>query len=180
MDNTDYLKFYDDEQYLLGEVRKRFQETAKIEPADFYTILIWKAARAKSRHKKRLTRIGGSFGSAVAQIASELHKSASDKGRLELLMNKWWFLLPTATAILTILYPEVFTVYDWRVCEEVGCDYEPWCSRDFSDALWSHYESFKQAVIDYPHFPGNLSLRDKDRFLIGRSTRKGIERDSEF
>jgi hypothetical protein len=175
MDEIDYRKFYDDELYLIDEVGPRFRETGALEPADFYTLLIWKAERVKNHHKKRLTGIAGSFETAVRQIASELHNNSTDKHRLELLLEKWWFSLPTATAILTILYPDTFTVYDWRVCDEVGIDYEPWCSRSFSDALWSHYELFKQAVINQT--PAHLSLRDKDRFLIGRSTRKSIEQD---
>jgi hypothetical protein len=175
MDETDYLKFYDNERYLLDEVGPRFRETGELEPADFYTLLIWKAERDKNQHKKRLAKIAGSFGNAVQQIASELHHSIDHKHRLELLIDKWEFALPTASAILTILYSDAFTVFDWRVCEEVGCDYKPWPSRWFSDAMWSHYESFKQAVINVT--PAHLSLRDKDRFLIGRSTRKSIEND---
>lgn len=162
---------------MLDEVGPRFRKTGELSAADFLTILIWKAERAKNRHKKRLKKIcGGTFEDAVHQIASGLQQSTSHKSRLELLIKKWWFLLPTATAILSLLYPEDFTVYDWRVCDELGCDYEPWCSRDFSDALWDHYQSFKQAVISQA--PAELSLRDKDRFLIGRSTRKSIEADS--
>ncbi len=175
MDETDYRKFYNNERYLLDEVGPRFREIGALEPADFYTLLIWKAERAKNHHKKRLTKIAGSFENAVHQIASGLHENTNHKHRLEVLLNKWRFSLPTASATLTILYPDAFTVFDWRVCEEVGLDYEPWCTRYFSEALWSHYETFKQAVINQT--PAQLSLRDKDRFLIGRSTRKSIEHD---
>ena len=35
-------------------------------------------------------------------------------------MTKWAFRLPTASAILTVLYPDVFTVYDRRVCKVLG------------------------------------------------------------
>ena len=173
MDKTDYRKFYHVERYLLDEVRPHFQKVGELEPADFYMVLILKAERAKNYHKKRLTKIAGSFGTAVRQIASELHKSTEHRHRLEILMNKWLFSLPTASAILTILYPNAFTIFDWRVCKEVACDYKPWHSRSFSDQLWGHYESFKRAVISKT--PPYLSLRDKDRFLIGRSTRRSIE-----
>jgi hypothetical protein len=177
-DQIDYGKYYDDEKYLLDEVGQCFRMTGKLEPADFYTILIWKAERAKNRHRKRLKEIAGcSFKEAVHDIASELHASADCRRRLEVLMKRWGFLLPTASAILTILYPDEFTVYDWRVCQELGCEYGPWCSRGYSDVLWSHYESFRQAVIDQT--PSHLSLRDKDRFLTGRSIRRTIENDSE-
>jgi hypothetical protein len=74
---------------------------------------------------------------------------------------------------LTILYPEDFTVYDYRVCDEVGERYTPWLS--FSERLWDKYEQFQDAVIS--NTPSHLSLRDKDRFLIARSIRKEIEVD---
>lgn len=178
MDQVDYRKFYDkSEPYLLDEVGPHFRDTGKLEPADFYALLIWKAERAKTRHKKRLARTAGSFAGAVQQIGSDLYKSTSDKDRLQVLIEKWWFRLPTASAILTVLYPESFTVYDWRVCDELGCDYEPWSWRDFSDALWNHYQSFKQAVVNGT--PSDLPcLRERDKFLLGRSTRKSIVRDS--
>jgi hypothetical protein len=175
MDQLDYRKYYDAERYLLEEVGRRFRDTGELEPADFYTMLIWKAERAKNRHKLRLTAKAGSFEKAVYEISSQLHNSSSAKARLQILMSNWGFLLPTASAVLTILYPKEFTVYDWRVCDEVGVDYKAWCSRPFSDELWSYYESFKRAVI--VEAPSKLSLRDKDRFLIGRSTRKSIEKD---
>jgi hypothetical protein len=169
-------KFYDSEDYLLGEVGPAFRETGNLDSADFYTILIWKAERAKNRHKKRLMEIAkGSFQDAVADIAKQLWEAPDGRHRLEILMNRWWFLLPTASAILTILYPEEFTVFDWRVCDELKYNYQPWCSRGFSDALWDQYEGFKRAVIE--HTPPDISLRCKDRFLIGRSTRKSIEED---
>jgi hypothetical protein len=168
MDITDYLKFYDAEDYLL-EVGKTFRDNAKIEPADFYMILVWKANRAKNYHRDRLKDIaGGSFKIAVSTIASELSSATREKQRLEILLGKWKFALPTATAILTILYPDHFTVYDYRVCKEVGVTYRPWLG-------WDEYEQFKRAVIAAA--PQDLCLRNKDRFLMGRSVRKGIEQD---
>jgi len=166
-DRIGYLKFYDDEEYLL-EVGERFRENGKIDAADFYMLLIWKANRAKNYHRDRLKDKSGTFQAAVQNIASELFASTEQKQRLQILMEKWGFALPTATAILTILYPDDFTVYDWRVCGEVGRPYRPWLG-------WDEYEQFKKAVID--ETPDGLSLRNKDRFLIGRSIRRGIERD---
>lgn len=177
MQEIDWEKFYDSERYLLDEVGRNFRDTGILDSADFYTILIWKAERAKNQHKKRLKRIvGGSLQDAVSRIASELREAPDGKDRLKALMDGWGFVLPTATAILTFLYPNEFTVFDWRVCDEVKFPYEPWCSRGFSESLWDHYQRFKQTVIDQT--PAQLSLRRKDRFLIGRSTRKSVEQDS--
>jgi hypothetical protein len=171
-DNTDYRVFYSDEGYLM-EAGQRFRKSGEISAADFYMLLMWKANRAKNYHRERLKQKAGTFDAAVANIASDLFASTESKRRLQALMEKWEFALPTATAILTLLYPDDFTVYDWRVCDEVGQTYKPW--RGFSDKLWSEYEQFVKAVIK--NTPNGLTLRDRDRFLIGRSIRKGVERD---
>jgi|ERR1017187_359902 hypothetical protein len=177
-DNIDYLKFYDSESYLINDVSEAFRKTGKLKPIDFMTMLIWKAERAKNYHKRRLAKLGGcTFAEAVSKLATGIYQSANHKQRLECLMGKWWFQLPTATAILTLLYPKDFTVFDWRVCGEVKIDYEPWYSKNFSDAVWDHYISFKKAVEEKG--PQYLTLRDKDRFFIGRSNRRSIAEDCE-
>ncbi len=88
-------------------------------------------------------------------------------------MVAWEFALPTATAVLTLLYPDDFTVYDVLVCRELQWDYHP--DRYFSAKLWSDYQAYKEAVIKAA--PSDLSLRDKDRYLIGRAYRKAVETD---
>src|ERR1019366_230493 len=118
-DWIDYRDFYHDEEYLLG-VGERFRQTGEIEPADFYMILVWKANRAKNYHRNRLKDKAGTFQAAVSTIASQLFSSTNEKQQLEILLEKWGFALPTASAILTILYPTHFTIYDYRVCKEVG------------------------------------------------------------
>jgi hypothetical protein len=170
---TDYRKFYDDETYLL-DAGSHFRETGQLDAADFYMLLMWKANRAKNYHRKRMKRQAGSFDAAVAAIAVDIHRAADGKGRLQVLMDKWLFALPTATAILALLYPDEFTVYDWRVCGELpGQSYKPW--RAFSDGLWNSYQAFVRSVIQAT--PRGLSLRDKDRYLIGRSIRKELEQE---
>ncbi|HSW00468.1 MAG TPA: hypothetical protein VLI39_09870 [Sedimentisphaerales bacterium] len=169
-DEIDYRKFYDAniESYLLTEVAKRFHEFGEVTPFDFYLILHWKAPRSKNRTKERLHRAtNGGFACAVKQITEALYcPSQPAKDRLKLLMEDWGFRLPTATAILTVLWPEEFTVYDRRVCDTLG-DFHYLGARHFSDDLWRDYLSFKQGVIDEK--PCDLSLRDKDRYLWGKS-----------
>lgn len=88
-------------------------------------------------------------------------------------MSKWGFALPTATTVLAIISPDDFTVYDWRVCDELNLGYLLW--RVFSDRLWQDYKAFLRSLVDGTR--AGFSLRDKDGFLIGRSMRKGIEQD---
>jgi len=138
-DWIDYRDFYHDEEYLLG-VGERFRQTGEIEPADFYMILVWKANRAKNYHRNRLKDKAGNFQAAVSAIASQLFSTTDDKKRLEILLEKWGFALPSASAILTILYPANFTVYDYRVCKEVGRPCKSWLG-------WDEYEQFRNCLL---------------------------------
>jgi hypothetical protein len=170
---VDYKKYYDVETYLLNEVGPLFCQTGELDPESLYLILDWKARRAKTKAIKRLRAKAGTFAEAVRQIATALHGATGRRQRLESLMRDWGFALPTATAILTILYPEEFTVFDTNVCDEVGVAYSPWKSRVFSDALWAHYEAYQRAVVEQT--PGETALRDSDRWLFGRHAYKRLK-----
>src|SRR3712207_6502297 len=113
---TDYLKYYHLEDYLFREVSSRFQDTGSIAPTDFYMIVIWKANRSKSKIKNRIQSKAGSFSVGVERIGTALTNAPDAKTRLRLMMTDWGFRLPMGTAILTVLYPDEFTVYDVRVC----------------------------------------------------------------
>jgi hypothetical protein len=172
---TDYLKYYDLEHYLLEEVGPRFRSSGAIEPIDLFMILIWKANRAKTKIRDKLKKqANGNFSDAVGQIAAALSKAEDRKERFGILMGDWGLRLPMASAILTILYPEDFTVYDRRVCDMLHFPYKDWL---FSEECWSEYESYKAAVCK--NTPPSLSLRDRDRFLWGQSFWEAAKRDAQ-
>ena len=177
-DDPGYRKFYELERYLFGEVRTRFAQTGKIDPADFYMIVIWKANRAKTRIRDKLGRREGGFAASVKHIAAALHASGSPMNRLEILMKEWRFALPMAGAVLTVLYPEDFGIYDVRVCgqlkERCAAAFEKLAHRRFSDRLWNDYQAYLEAVKAAA--PQGLSLRDKDRYLWGRSFYEGVRK----
>jgi hypothetical protein len=66
-----------------------------------------------------------------------------------------------------------------RVCDELGAFHDLRKQRAFSDELWpvfwDDYQRFMNAVKAAA--PAELSLRDADRFLWGRSVYKSIHRD---
>lgn len=170
----DYLNFYDLEEYLFSDVGPRFRKTGAIEPVDFFMIFIWKSNRAKTKIRDRLKNRAGTFEKATAQIAALLAAAKGNKERLRILMQDWGLKLPMASAVLTVLYDNEFTVYDIRVCNQLRFEYRP--DREFSDLLWLDYQNYQEAVIKGT--PDDLqSLRDRDRYLWGRSLRLDAERD---
>ena len=93
---------------------------------------------------------------------------------MKILIMEWGFLLPMASAILTVLYPMSFTIYDFRVCEELK-DFDKLPNKTNFDSLWNGYEKFIEAV--HKVGPSEYSLRDKDRWLWGKSFSQQLEKD---
>ena len=172
MDQFDYLKYYDDERYLLEEVGPKFRVSGSLEATDFLMILVWKANRAVTHHIRRLRKLGNcSFAEATGRIAASLHSRSDRKERLQVLISDWEFALPTATAVLAMLYPHEFTVYDIVVCEQLRHAYKP--NLYAGDSWWDEYESYHNKVV--ASTPSEFCLRDKDRYLTGQSYYKWLQ-----
>jgi len=174
----DYLKFYNLEKYLMEEVRPRFRDTGHLCSLDLFLIIHWKSPRARKKAKIRLERIVGTggFQEAARRIASSLRAADGSENRLKILMQNWRFRLPTASAILAVLYPEDFTIYDVRVRGVIAF---PRVAEAYSENAWARtwqsYLEYKNRVIEKA--PSNLSLRDKDRYFWGKSLSIDIESD---
>jgi hypothetical protein len=174
--HPEYLRVYDLEGYLLETVRPRFQQQGCLSAFDFFCIIIWKANRAKTKVAKRLLTRSKTktLDEAVLQLTSDLSHQKNPKDRLYELIVHWGFLLPMASAILTILYPDDFTVYDVRVCDTLG-NYHKLAETSQFEKLWVGYTQFCADVNRSA--PENLSLRDKDRFLWGKSFTEQLQHD---
>lgn len=179
MADLEYLQIYQLETYLLDTVRLRFQQQGNLSAFDFFCIVIWKANRAKTKIAKRLiAKSGGkTLEEAVHQLTTGIYCQETPKDRLlYLLQEEWGFLLPMASAILTILYPDDFTVYDVRVCDALG-DHQQLANISVAkfEQLWAGYIRFRDAVKQAE--PDGLSLRDKDRYLWGKSFSIQLQKD---
>jgi hypothetical protein len=176
----DYQKFTRLAEYLIDEVGPKFRRTGKIDPVDLFFIFMWKANRAKTlmRDKlKRNSKARGSFARATRHIAAALRNANDNRERLAILMQDWKLKLPMASAVLTVLYPDKFTIYDTLVCEKLRVTYRPGQRfSDRSDRCWCNYKRYKQLVRE--NTPPRLSLREKDRYLRGKSIREKAERDA--
>lgn len=169
----EYTRYYDLERYLFEDVGPRFRAEGSLGAFDLFSIVIWKSNRAKTRLAKRLAARCADLERAARALTAAVARAPDAEARLAVLMRDWGFLLPMASAILTVLYPDEFTVYDTRVCEELG-DYS-WLARRAHGRVWAGYLAYRDAVIRAT--PKDLSLRDRDRFLWGRSAARQLERD---
>src|ERR1017187_10153267 len=167
--HTEYLKYYHLEKYLFGEVSNRFRTEGFLTAFDFFCIVIWKANRAKSKVAQRLLKQGyNDLDTAVRTLTSEIYRENEPRRQLEIIMDKdkWKFRLPMATAVLTVLYPEEFTIYDVRVCKILNAFKDLQHKTRFED-IWSGYEEFIRRVKSAAS--EQSTLRDKDRELWGKS-----------
>jgi hypothetical protein len=177
MDHTDYLKYYHLEKYLFNDVSNHFRTDGHITAFDFFCIVIWKANRSKSKIANRLLdkKLGQeNLDSAAKVLTSAIFKAESSKQRLEIIMKTWGFRLPMASAILTVLYPDEFTVYDVRVCEMLQAFKDVQHKSHFDD-IWCGYEKYVQTVKN--GVIEQAALRDKDRWLWGKSFASQLESD---
>ncbi len=166
----DPLVYYDLEHYLFEVVNKRFHADGELGAFDLISIIVWKANRSKSKFAKRLRqppREHLTLDEASRQFTRELAQCSDAQSRLARATSDapWGFGLPTATAILTVLWPDEFTVYDYRACEQLG-QFDDLTSR-WKPTLWDQYAAYRDAVIK--SVPEATTLRDKDRTLWGRS-----------
>jgi hypothetical protein len=172
----DYRKFYNLERYLLEEVGPRFRDCGVIEPIDLFLIFVWKSNRAKTRVRDKVKKKAGTFADGAAQISAALFAASNPQERLRILMQDWGLRLPMASAVLTVLYPDEFTVYDYRVCNMLGLR----CRDSYSKRYWSEYLDYKAKVCEeVSKQTAGLTLRDKDRFLWGKSLWEDAVRDAQ-
>jgi hypothetical protein len=170
---VNYIEFYDDENLLFEKVGPEFLRGVDPSVMHFETLLGWKSERPGDAHWMRLMKIcDGTMEDAVAAICTDIRSAADDKARLEVLIRKWLFYLPTAATILTVLYPEVFTMYDKRTRNQTGT--KDWSQHTFTPALWEHYCEFKDKIVAL--VPPGLSLRDADRYVMGKDTYEAREK----
>ena len=171
-----YLDYYDLESYLFNTVRPRFDEQRRLSAFDFFCIIIWKANRAKTTYATKLLEHKQGYKSledAVSALTTGLASQPTDKDRLRHL-REWHFNLPMATAVLTVLYPDDFTVYDTRVCAQLSehlpqlPEFDSIANTANFEKMWTGYCDFRKAVRR-SSAPAGLSLRDKDRYLWGKS-----------
>jgi hypothetical protein len=112
-----YLKLYYIENYILSDVKDNFSRNGFLNSFDFFCIIIWKANRAKSNIAKRLLQYNPDLEKSVKDLTSKIYLTKDDEQKLKILLVDYKFRLPMASAILSILYPNKFTIYDIRVCD---------------------------------------------------------------
>jgi hypothetical protein len=169
----EFEKQYDQERCLFEVVGPRFQRQRWLSAYDLFSIARWKANRAISKVASSLVHISGSgLEQTSRELTQDIFKACDDHERFLVASGKWKLRLPMASAILTVLFPDAFTVYDVRACEFLG-DFSNLADKANLVSRWQRYVAFVDAVKRST--PANLSLRDKDRYLWARSRHDALK-----
>lgn len=162
------VALYGVEGYLFEDVSRRFAQTGTLPPYDFFAIVIWKSNRTKTKIADGLT----STGKSVEALMREVSEASEPEIKVSALLQVPGIGLAMASAILTVCYPEEFTVLDYRAWNTL-------CSSDVP-GLPSQYPVTTAEYLQYCLACKNLaqrvglSLRDLDRALWTRSWENGL------
>jgi hypothetical protein len=171
----DYVRLYDLERYLFEDVRYRFHADGSLGAFDLFCVVIWKANRATKHMAARLLKQRHStLEDACRDLTRAIHEAPDERSRFMVLVEPWGFRIPMASALLTVLYPGQFTVYDVRACDVLD-NFHALNNRTKPETMWNGYIEFMDAVKKAA--PPHLSLRDKDRYLWARAFAEQLERD---
>lgn len=161
--------FYDLDRYLFGKVTRKFEKEGTLNSFDFYAIVVWKANRAKTKVLMGLKTKGLS----PNKIMSRVHDISSDREKMKFLADIPGIGTPIASAILTVCYPNRFTVIDYRAWEtllDFGYVLSKTMPTDIDGYFYKYLPVCKNLANDM-----KLSLRELDLVLWGRSQRMSLE-----
>lgn len=170
----DYKKYYNLDKYLFEDLNEKFKRNHVLNVFDFFCIVIWKANRAKSKVANRIKLKEPNLEKAVYEITTHLFSASNDEERLRILMVDWKLRLPMSSAILTVLFPDRFSVYDYRVCEILG-KFEDLGHKVKFESIWNGYSQYIKGVQQF--VSSESTLRNKDKYLWGKSFCEDLARD---
>ncbi len=161
MSKSTNLKYYYLEQYLETEVRPYFEKEHHLTSEQFFAIIEWKNPKFG---KTKLTHLKPKD---IEKLFKTIYGESREK-QLKILVDIKGLKLATASAILTILYPERFTVYDVRVRKQLRkrglWEEEPDDITYCVDVVNRYFDKYLPPIEKLATDSG-LSLRDCDRAL---------------
>lgn len=169
------LKYYWlEKEYLEKEVAPSFRDKGYLTAEQFFAIVFWKSKRRADLIRKTLND-----DKSVKAFTAKIHDANSHDERLDLLLSKEGVGIAMASGILTILYPRHFTVYDYRVRNELNQLLGEKKIPDIGALPKSNAQKIAKLYWEYvktvQEVHPDLSLRDCDRTLWGQSWLAGLK-----
>jgi len=160
-----YIELYDTEKYLFEMVKPKVKKNGYISFNDFYQICMWKSARPKKRYLNNKESVKGVTKRALLE---------TDEGkRIKILCELDGVGIATASAILTIIYPEKYAIIDVRDLEELNKIIKNKIGKTISIKTWINYLTEMRKLAK----KNNVTPREMDKALFAMN-RESLEKQN--
>ena len=134
-----YIELYNEEKVLFTEVGPLAKQRGYLLFNEFYQICMWKSRRPKQKYLKNKQM--------VEDITRKAFKENDESKKIGLLCRLKGIAIPTASAILTVVFPEKYAVIDVRCIEilrDLGYDF----GKTINPDVWVKYVQVMREIAD--------------------------------
>jgi thermostable 8-oxoguanine DNA glycosylase len=153
IDLKKYLKLYSLEDYLFDILGPQIKNRGYIKFDEFYRICMWKSSRQKPNYIKNKK--------IVEKITKKAFLEKNEKGKINILCSMKGVGIPTASAILTIVFPNKYAIIDIR-CMEMLIQLKLLKSKNISINTWIDYLNVVRLLAK----ENNTTSRNIDKALF--------------
>jgi thermostable 8-oxoguanine DNA glycosylase len=149
-----YIQLYDIEKYLFKIIGPKVKEKGFLSFEDFYQISMWKSVRQKQNYLKNKD--------IVEKISKKAFEEKDEFEKIKILCELKGVGIPTASAILTIIYPEKYAVIDIRCLETLNKIFGFKIKKSMSTNTWVNYLDIMRTLAK----ENNVTPRELDMALF--------------
>ena len=150
-----YIELYDTEKFLFSVVGVLAKKRGFLLFDEFYRICMWKSARQKQRYILNKN--------AVEEITKDAFQENSEEKKMRLLCSLEGVGVPTASALLTVVFPERYAVIDIRCMEMLRSKkFNFKISKYISIKTWLDYLRIMRSIAE----ENNVTPREADMALF--------------
>lgn len=133
VDLQKYIDLYDTQKYLFEVVGPRANKKGYLTFEAFYKICMWKSVRQKQKYISAKNR------KQVEAITKDAFAEQSEKVKMQQLRQLDGVGIPTASAILSVIFPEKYAVIDIRCLEVLKNIFNQKINKFISINTWISY-----------------------------------------
>ncbi len=160
-----YIELYDTEKYLFEIISPKVKEKGYLSFDDFYKICMWKSARPKKRYLNNKE--------SVEEITKRALLETDERKRIKILCELDGVGIPTASAILTVIYPKEYAIIDIRDLEELNKITKNKIGETISITTWNNYIKKMRKLAKENH----VTPREMDKALFAMN-RESLEKQN--
>lgn len=150
-----YIALYDTEKYLFNTIGPIARKRGYLTFDDFYKICMWKSARQKQRYTKNKQ--------VIENITREAFGKKDEKEIIKILCDRLEGVgIPTASALLTVVFPEKYAIIDIRCLSVLREKFNLKISKYILVNTWIKYLNIMREISK----ENNITPRELDMALF--------------